>query len=331
MDDMLHSAMAQSQVPPKAAAPPEAAAFSHLPVLVEEVLALAPAGATLLADLTVGGGGHAAALLAKFPQAELFACDRDPEAVAAAAGALASFGPRVLIKQAPFSEAHIHLLVESVDYLLADLGVSSPQLNTARRGFSFTQDGPLDMRMDPLGGAPTAWELVNKADEGRLRDILFRYGEERFTGRIVKAMLAARQKAPLASTAELAALVAGAVPARHHRKGHHPATRTFQALRIEVNDELGQLEGLLEHALPLLRPGGRMAVISFHSLEDRLVKTTFARWEKPCQCPTSLPVCICGKEPAGRRLTRKPVTAGSAEAAANPRSRSAKLRAFEKA
>lgn len=327
---MLHSAMAQSQLPPQAAAPPEAAAFRHLPVLVEQVLALAPAGAALLADLTVGGGGHAAALLEKFPRAELFACDRDPEAVTAAAGALARFGPRVLVKQLPFSEAHTHLLVESVDFLLADLGVSSPQLDTARRGFSFTQDGPLDMRMDPLCGALTAAELVNTAAERRLRDILFRYGEERFAGRIVKAILAARERAPLASTAELAALVAGAVPARHHRKGHHPATRTFQALRIAVNDELGELERLLEHALPLLRPGGRVAVISFHSLEDRLVKTAFVRWEKPCQCPPSLPVCVCGKEPAGRRLTRKPVTADGAEAAANPRSRGAKLRAFEK-
>ena len=305
-------------------------AFEHLPVLLEEVLALAPAQTALVADVTVGGGGHARALLEKFPQAEFFGSDRDATAVEAAKGSLTPFASRVLLRQIPFAEAHTHLLVDSVDFLLADLGMSSPQLDNAGRGFSFTQDGPLDMRMDGQGGAATAGQLLNSAGEQELRDILFRFGEERFAGRIVKAILAARAQAPLESTRQLAQLVAAAVPSRNHRKGHHPATRTFQALRIAVNDELGQLERFLDSVLPLLRSGGRVAVISFHSLEDRIVKTAFVNWEKPCQCPPKLPMCVCGKLPLGRRLTRKPITAGSAEAAGNPRSRSAKLRAFEK-
>ncbi len=327
---MQQHAMPASEAPPIPAASPRAAQFKHNPVLLDEVLALAPATPRLLADATVGGGGHALALLERFPEAELFACDRDPEAVAAARLALAPHASRTLVKQAVFSEIHRHLLVESVDFLLADLGVSSPQLEDAGRGFSFTRDGPLDMRMEPKSGHPTAAELVNTADAERLKDIFFRFGEERFAPRIAHAVAAARAKAPIETTGELAALVAGAVPARFHRKGHHPATKVFQALRIAVNGELTELEVLLDHALHLLRPGGRIAVISFHSLEDRLVKTAFNRWEKPCTCPPHMPKCICGKTPAGVRVTRKPVTAGPAESDRNPRSRSAKLRAFEK-
>jgi 16S rRNA (cytosine1402-N4)-methyltransferase len=297
---------------------------------LDQVLAFAPPQAGLLADVTLGGGGHAAALLEKFPKAELFGCDRDPDAVAAAGVRLAPFASRILLKQLEFSQLHTHLLAGSVDYLLADLGVSSPQLDLAGRGFSFSQDGPLDMRMDQLGGGSTAAQLLNTAGEGELREILFRLGEERFAGRIVKAILAARAAEPLETTGQLARLVASAVPARYHRKGHHPATRTFQALRIAVNDELGQLERLLEQALPLLKSRGRMVVISFHSLEDRPVKSAFVSWEKPCQCPSKLPLCVCGKLPLGKRITRKPIKAGSDEAGRNPRSRGAKLRVFEK-
>ncbi len=327
---MQQHTMPASEAPPIPTASPRAAQFKHNPVLLDEVLALAPATPRLLADATVGGGGHALALLERFPEAELFACDRDPEAVAAARLALAPHVSRCLVKQAVFSEIHRHLLVESVDFLLADLGVSSPQLEHAGRGFSFTQNGPLDMRMDPESGGSTAAELVNTADAEHLKDIFFRFGEERFALRISRALEAARAKSPIETTGELAALVGGAVPARFHRKGHHPATKVFQALRIAVNEELTELEGLLDRALHLLRPGGRIAVISFHSLEDRLVKTAFNRWEKPCTCPPSLPKCVCGKISAGVRVTRKPVMAGPGEIDRNPRSRSAKLRAFEK-
>jgi 16S rRNA (cytosine1402-N4)-methyltransferase len=304
--------------------------FRHEPVLLEAVLELAPRDARLLVDATVGGAGHALALLERCPSAELFACDRDPDAVAAARERLAPHGERVLIKQLAFSDLPHHLLVGSVDFLLADLGVSSHQLETGPRGFSFTQDGPLDMRMDPDAGSPAS-ELVNHARPEALREVLQRFGEERFAPRIVQAIVAARAQAPIETTGQLARIVAGAVPAKFQRRGFHPATRVFQALRIAVNDELGELERLLDCALGLLAPAGRLVVVSFHSLEDRLVKDRFRAWEQPCTCPPSMPACVCGKVPLGRRITRKPVTASTAESARNPRSRSAKLRAFEKA
>ena len=311
-------------------AAPGGAAYRHEPVLCAEVLDCAPPQPRLLVDATLGGGGHALALLERFPRAELFGCDRDPEAVAAARARLEPASGRVLIKQARFSELPHHLLAASVDYLLADLGASSHQLDTGPRGFSFTQDGPLDMRMDPDAGSPAS-ELVNHARPEALREVLQRFGEERFAPRIVQAIVAARAQAPIETTGQLARIVAGAVPAKFQRRGFHPATRVFQALRIAVNDELGELERLLDCALGLLAPAGRLVVVSFHSLEDRLVKDRFRAWEQPCTCPPSMPACVCGKVPLGRRITRKPVTASTAESARNPRSRSAKLRAFEKA
>jgi len=304
--------------------------FRHDPVLVAEVLALVPPQARLLADCTLGGAGHARALLERFPEAELFAADRDPRAVEAGRAALAEFGARVLVKQAAFSGLARHLPMGGVDFLLADLGVSSPQVDTAARGFSFSQDGPLDMRMDPDGGGRSAADLVNRARPEELLDLLRRHGEEPFAPRIVRALVEEREREPIAGTLRLARIVAGVVPVKFHRRGYHPATQVFQALRIEVNDELGELERLLAGALDLLAPGGRIAVISFHSLEDRRVKEAFRRWESPCECPTTLPRCVCGKTPLGRRVTRKPIVAGVEELARNPRSRSAKLRAFEK-
>ncbi|HKI97998.1 MAG TPA: 16S rRNA (cytosine(1402)-N(4))-methyltransferase RsmH [bacterium] len=307
-----------------------ASAFRHDPVLLAEVLSYVPPQPHLLVDATVGGAGHAQALLERFPDAELFACDRDPDAVTAARERLAPHAGRVLVKQLPFSALPHHLLAGSVSFLLADLGVSSHQLETGPRGFSFTEDGPLDMRMDPAAGEPAA-ALVNHARPEDLVDLLRRFGEERFAPRIVQAIVAARSEAPIETTGQLARLAAHAVPAKFHRRGFHPATRVFQALRIAVNDELGELERLLDVAPPLLAPGGRLAIISFHSLEDRLVKDRFRDWEQPCTCPPSMPICVCGKVPLGRRVMRKPVGPSSAEAARNPRSRSAKLRVFEKA
>lgn len=304
--------------------------FRHEPVLLSEVLSLAPASAGLLVDATLGGGGHAEALLKKFPAAELFGCDRDPNAVEAAGARLSPFAGRILLKQTTFSDLRRHLVAGSVDFMLADIGLSSPQIDVAERGFSFTREGPLDMRMDPTAPGPNAADLVNKAKPERLVEILRDYGEERFAQRIVRAIIRAREKEPVATTAGLAGLIAGAVPARFHRKGHHPATKSFQALRMAVNDELGQLEAFLERAPGLLAPGGRLAVISFHSLEDRMVKTSLRGWESPCQCPPEMPKCICGKLSMGSRLTKKPITTSREESARNPRSRGAKLRGFEK-
>ena len=306
----------------------EAGDFYHQPVLLEAVLGLLPESPELIVDATLGGGGHSAAMLEKRPGARLFGCDQDPAAVAAAAERLASFAGNTLLKNIAFSHLSGYLEGMSVDFLLADLGVSSPQLDRAERGFSFLRDGPLDMRMNPASEI-TAEKLVNSGKPERLKSILTQFGEERFTPRIVRAICEARQKAPITTTGQLAAIVAGAVPAKFHRKGHHPATRTFQALRMEVNQELEELRTLLDIALPLLKPGGVVAIISFHSLEDRLVKNTFRDWESPCDCPPRHPVCTCGKLPLGERLTRRPLVAGE-EAGQNPRSRSAKLRAFRK-
>lgn len=316
-----------AQIP--ALLPTPARVSGHEPVLLDEVVSFVPGSAKLIVDATAGRGGHALALLQRFPQAELLAVDRDPDAVTAVSAMLAPFGARAMVKQLPFSELSHQVLGGSVDFLLADLGMSSPQLDEADRGFSFSQDGPLDMRMDPEAG-PTAADLVNKARPERLVALLRGNGEEPFALRIVKAIVAERANAPITRTGQLARIVANAVPAKFHRRGYHPATQVFQALRIEVNDELGELDQLLASAPDLLSKGGRIAVIAFHSLEDRRVKEAFRTWENPCTCPPELPRCICGKQPIGKRVTRRPVTASASEEARNPRSRSAKLRVFEK-
>jgi 16S rRNA (cytosine1402-N4)-methyltransferase len=326
MDSMFADSSALIPTPP----PSAVMASRHLPVLLEEALSFVPENPGLLVDATAGRGGHAVALLERFGAAELFACDRDPDAVAATREALARFGGRAMVRQLTFSELPHHVLAGSVHFLLADLGVSSPQLDEPERGFSFTHDGPLDMRMDPGGAGATAADLVNTSRPEDLLALLRELGEEPFARRIVKAIVDARGDGPILRTGRLAAIVAGAVPTRFHRRGYHPATQTFQALRIRVNDELGELEALLAAAPGLLAPGGRVAVIAFHSLEDRRVKETFRTWEQPCVCPREFPRCACGRVPSGRRLTRKPVTAGTEEQARNPRSRSARLRVFEK-
>ena len=243
--------------------------YHHDPVLLEEALSFVPSAPTLTVDCTLGGGGHAEALLRRFPATELFGCDRDGEAVAAAGERLAPFGRRVLLRQLRFSALGGHLLAGSADFMLADLGASSHQFDTGPRGFSFTRDGPLDMRMDGEEQGPTAAGLLATLSRGELLDVLRRHGEERFASRIAAAIVAARDDVPLETTAQLAALVAAAVPARHHRRGFHPATRVFQALRIAVNDEMGELERLLDVALGLLKPGGRLAVISIERTRFR--------------------------------------------------------------
>ncbi|MEN6479663.1 MAG: 16S rRNA (cytosine(1402)-N(4))-methyltransferase RsmH [Anaerolineales bacterium] len=310
---------------------PEARRPLHTPVLLAEVLtwlALKPGG--LYIDATVGLGGHAAAILnACGPDGRLLGIDADPQALALARERLAPFGDRALLRQGwnrdlPTLAADAGW--SAVDGVLFDLGVSSLQLDDAARGFSFQQDGPLDMRMSPQAEVDAA-QIVNTWPERELADILYTYGEERYARRIAAAIVRER---PLHTTAELAAVVRRAIPGGHAPQRIDPATRSFQALRIAVNGELEYLEQALTGAVRLLRPGGRLVVIAFHSLEDRIVKQYLAREARDCICPPRIPQCVCGHKATVRLLTHKPVRPSDAEAAANPRSRSARLRAAER-
>jgi len=300
----------------------------HVPVLCHEVVsALAPAAPGLLVDATVGLGGHAAALLEAAPFT-LVGLDRDPRALEHARRRLAPHADRVRLLERPFAELPAVLADERLPApaaILADLGCSSLQLDTAERGFSFAADGPLDMRMGRAGR--TAAELLAEADEDELMEILRRYGEEPRARAVARAIVAARRHAPLETTGELSRLVRSVI----RRTGRiDPATRTFQALRIAVNDELGQLERFVEPAARALAPGGRLAVISFHSLEDRIVKHTLRRLEGRCVCPPHLPECRCRPERVVRLLQRGATTPTDREVAANPRARSARLRVAER-
>ena len=298
----------------------------HIPVLLQAVLSflqVRPGG--IYIDGTVGGGGHAAALLeASAPDGRLLGLDRDPAALEAAQERLALYGGRVTLRRGSFADL-IPLAQDFIpaDGILLDLGLSSLQLADPARGFSFSQDGPLDMRFDPEDEV-TAADLVNTLSVRELTDLLYRYGEERQARRIAEAIVAAR---PIYRTAELAALIERTV-GRWERI--HPATRTFQALRIAVNRELEALEAALPQALEALRPGGRLVIISFHSLEDRIVKQFLHRESRDCICPPEIPVCVCGHRAQVRVLTPKPVRPDAAEVAANPRARSARPRAAEK-
>ncbi|OGG99839.1 MAG: 16S rRNA (cytosine(1402)-N(4))-methyltransferase [Candidatus Lambdaproteobacteria bacterium RIFOXYD1_FULL_56_27] len=305
--------------------------FAHRPVLVEPILALCPPKAKLYLDFTLGGGGHAGALLNKFSGLELWGSDQDPAALAAAKMTLAPFGERAKITKSDMASQASRLVEAGVkaDFVLVDLGVSSAQLDQKDRGFSFSQDGPLDMRMDPEGGT-SAQEYLAQVDYSELVRVLFEYGEESFAKKIASDLIQRRGKKPLETTKELAELVYQSIPRKFHPQKIHPATKTFQAIRIKINDEMGQLERFLEQAIPLLNLGGRLAMISFHSLEDRPVKQAFLAWEKPCICPPEFPVCNCGRLPLGVRVTKKPITAEPEETKANPRARSAKLRVFER-
>ena len=305
--------------------------FEHISVLTQEVVDFAPESTQTILDCTLGGGGHSRCLLENFPDAKLYGIDRDALAVKAAAERLKTYEKQTKLGQASFSELP-EFFAEcgepDFDYILADLGLSSEQLARAERGFSFLREGPLDMRMDPDRQQITAAHLVNNSSEQELLKILRNFGEERFARKIVGKILEFRGKNPLKTTKELAQLVSSVIPRRLQKQGFNPATLTFQALRIAVNDELQELEVLLKQIPSRLKKDGRVALISFHSLEDRIVKHQFRKWENPCVCPTDLPYCICGEKPRGRVLTRRPVNATKKEVADNPRSRSAHLRVF---
>lgn len=301
--------------------------MQHIPVLLEPIMdALLPAERVI--DGTLGAGGHSRAFLER-GAGKLLGLDLDPQALALAREALAPFGERAHVVHASYATMHqeaARLGWENVDSILLDLGVSSMQLDTAERGFAFRSEGPLDMRFDPGGSRQTAAELVNHLDEDELATIFYRYGEEPQGRRLARVVVKAR---PYATTRDLATAIEQAIP-RHPKDKIHPATRVFQALRIAVNDELGTVERALPEAIALLRPGGRLGVISFHSLEDRIVKDTFKLAATDCICPPQVPVCVCGHKASVRLVTRKPVIATDEEIAANPRSRSAKLRIVER-
>lgn len=308
--------------------------FSHKPVLFEECmegLAIRPDG--IYVDGTAGGGNHSFGIASRLGEGgRLIAIDQDADAIRAAGEKLKPFSDRVTVVRSNFrqiADVCRMLGIEKIDGLLLDLGVSSYQLDTAERGFSYQADAPLDMRMDSRNPL-TAYDVVNGYTEQQLRRIFFDYGEERFSARIASAILRHREQAPIRTTGELVRIIKEAIPAGARDGGHHPAKRTFQAIRIEVNAELDVIEPALRSAVAMLNPGGRAAVITFHSLEDRIVKQTFADLATGCTCPKSLPVCVCGRRPVVRLVNRKPILPGDAELAENPRSRSAKLRIAEK-
>ncbi|HHH82881.1 MAG TPA: 16S rRNA (cytosine(1402)-N(4))-methyltransferase RsmH [Chloroflexi bacterium] len=301
----------------------------HTPVLYQPVLTalkLSPDGCYI--DGTVGAGGHAEGILeGSAPNGCLLGLDRDPQALETAARRLSRFGERVMLRQGSYADMAAQAAAlgwPEVDGILLDLGLSSLQLGDPARGFSFRQDGPLDMRFDPSQGL-TAHDLVNEWDQSALAGVIFRYGEEPKARAIARAIVAAR---PIRTTLELAEVIEAAVGGR--RGKIHPATRTFQALRIAVNQELEQLERGLSAAVGLLKPGGRLVVISFHSLEDRMVKTFFRRESQDCICPPDLPACRCAHVATLRLVTRKPIRPSDEEVRANPRARSARLRVAER-
>ena len=306
-------------------------AFEHDPVMVREIVdALAPVPAGVVVDATLGAGGHSEALLDSRDDLAVLGLDRDPDALAAAAQRLERFGSRLMTHRCRFDELPDAMAAHAVEGLsgaLFDLGVSSPQLDRPERGFSYRHEGPLDMRMNQSRGT-TAAELLASITREDLVNLLRLYGEEIHAGPIAAAIVRSRREKPITGTLQLAEIVASAVPA-HQRRDGNPARKTFQALRIAVNHEQEELAHLLAEIPEVMADGGRAVLISFHSLEDRMVKQAMRTWQSPCQCPRDFPQCVCGKTPLGRSLTPKPVTPSMGELEGNPRSRSAKLRAFE--
>lgn len=303
----------------------------HLPVMLDEVIVqLAPLPGQLLVDGTVGGGGHAEELIKESdPDGELIGLDVDQVALEAARFRLSRYRKRARVYRENYANLDKVLAIEGVkkvDGILLDLGVSSYQFDEPERGFSFRAEAPLDMRMDDRLGV-TARYVVNEISRDQLRRILFEYGEETAANRIVDRIIQQRRRTPIETTTELAELVESVVSSRGSKI--HPATRTFQAIRMEVNNELENLKQFLARFTDWLKPGGRLVVISFHSLEDRLVKTRFRELAKGCVCPPEVPVCMCGKKPRIKLLTKKPVAPGADEVRKNPRARSARLRAVQ--
>ena len=308
--------------------------FSHRSVLLDECiegLNIKPDG--IYVDGTAGGGGHSYHIAERLTGGgRLIAIDRDDAAIAAAGERLKPFADRVTIVRNNFSsiaDVCMMLGVDKIDGVLLDLGVSSYQLDTAERGFTHNADAPLDMRMDRRGELD-AFTVVNTYSFDQLKKVIYNYGEERFAPKIASAIVNRREKELIKTTGELVDIIKSAIPAAAREGGHHPAKRTFQAIRIEVNGELDAIEPTIRSATKLLAPGGRIAIITFHSLEDRIVKQTYAELAKGCDCPKSLPICICGKKPEVDVLTRKPILPSAEEIESNPRSRSAKLRIAEK-
>lgn len=307
--------------------------FCHKSVLLDEcieALKLRPDGIYL--DGTLGGAGHSYEIARRLTTGRLIGVDRDATALKAAAERLAPFASRVTTVHSNFSELDYileELGIDAVDGMLFDLGVSSPQLDDAQRGFSYMADAPLDMRMNK-DDTLTAAEVVNLRSQDELRRILYEYGEERYAPQIAAAIVRRREKAPIRTTLELVEVIRSAMPPQALREKQHPAKRSFQAIRIAVNDELGAVSKLMRTAFARLKPGGRLAVITFHSLEDRIVKSEMQLAAHGCTCPPEFPVCVCGKTPLIRIVTRKPIVSGARELEENPRARSAKLRVAEK-
>ena len=307
--------------------------FHHVSVLLQECLDglnIRPDG--IYVDGTLGGAGHSSRIAERLTTGRLIGIDRDPVALAAAGERLKPWKDRVTLVHSNFCEIKqvlSDLQIPGVDGILLDLGVSSPQLDDGQRGFSYMADAPLDMRMNGED-ALTAREVVNTWPQEELKRILYTYGEERYAPQIAAAICRRREEAPIETTLELVDIIRSAMPAAALREKQHPAKRSIQPIRIAVNDELGSVEKVMADAIPLLNPGGRLAVITFHSLEDRIVKNAMAEAAKGCTCPPNFPVCDCGKKPQVKLISRKPIVSGEAELAENPRARSAKLRVCEK-
>lgn len=307
--------------------------FHHISVLLQECLDglnIKPDG--IYVDGTLGGAGHSCQIAKRLTTGRLIGIDRDPVALKAAGQRLSPYQDRVTLVHANFCEmADVlkELEIPAVDGILLDLGVSSPQLDDSYRGFSYMADAPLDMRMNS-DDSLDACTVVNTWSQEELKRILYTYGEERYAPQIAAAICRRRTEKPVATTLELVDIIRSAMPPVALREKQHPAKRSFQAIRIAVNDELGAVEKIMTDAAGLLKPGGRLAIITFHSLEDRLVKTGMHEWAKGCTCPPNFPVCVCGKKPLVKIISRKPITASEEELEVNPRSRSAKLRVCEK-
>jgi 16S rRNA (cytosine1402-N4)-methyltransferase len=308
--------------------------FRHTPVLLDqciENLNIRPDG--IYVDGTLGGGGHSFHICERLSeQGMLIGIDRDRDALEAAEKRLREFSCRMYFVQSNYADIRTVLAekgIEKIDGALLDIGVSSFQLDNAERGFSYMQDAPLDMRMNREDDL-TAYDVVNSYDRDELTRIIREYGEERWASRIAAFIVRARAEKAVESTSELVELIKEAIPARARRSGPHPAKRTFQAIRIEVNDELGELSRAVDEYLDVMNPGGRLCIITFHSLEDRIVKQKLQKRADPCTCPPEFPVCVCGKKADIRKVTRKPIVAEASELDLNPRARSAKLRVCEK-